>query len=96
MTEDDIECYATFETKGYPDELLLENCPDQPIPPDYYDLLNYDDDGDYDNNITGTPVDDVLLDNKGVEYAVIPNDEDIYNEIIIDDAGSLISSIDPL
>ena len=66
---------------------------DQPIPSNYYNFLN-DDDDDV-NNVPGTPVDNVLLDNKVVEDAVVPNYEDINDDIIIDDDDSLTSDIDP-
>ena len=33
---------------------------------------------------------------KYLEDAVVPNDEEIYGEIIIDDADSLTSAIEPL
>ena len=52
-----IERYDNFNTKGSPYELLFGDFYYQPIPPDYYDLLN-DDDDDI-NNTPGTPVDDV-------------------------------------
>ena len=70
----------------------------QPIPPDYYYSLNDDDDNDDDNGniIPGTPVDDVFLENEGVEDATVTKDEDIDNEKIVDDDDSLTSSIDPL
>ena len=93
MTEDVIGRYETFNTKGCPDELFLGYFNDQPIPSNYYNILN--DDDDYGNNITGTPVDNALLDNELVEDAVVPNDEDINYEIIIDDDDSLASDIDP-
>ena len=48
------------------------------------------------HNIDGTPVYNNLLENKGVKNSVIPNDEDINYEIIINDGDSLESSIDPL
>ena len=41
-----------------------------------------DDDG---SNIHVTPIDDVLLGKKGVEDVVIPNGEDIHDELIMDD-----------
>ena len=48
---------------------------DQPILSNYYNFLN-DDDGDDDvNNIPSTPVEYSLLDNKGVEYVAVRNDE---------------------
>ena len=65
----------------------------QPIPPNYYDLLNDDDDNG--NNITGPPFDNDVPDNKGLEYEVVPNDGDINNEIIIYEDDSLDSEIDP-
>ena len=36
------------------------------------------------------------MDNEGVENAVVPNDEDIENEIIMDYDDSITSAIDPL
>ena len=62
ITEDVIECYDNFNTKGNPDEPLVGKFHDQPIPPDYYDLLNDDDEDN--NNITGAPDDYVLPDKK--------------------------------
>ena len=67
---------------------------DQPISPNYYYFLN--DDNDNENYIPGTPVDDVITDNKGVEDSVVKNDEDTDNETIIYFAESLASAIDPL
>ena len=61
MTDGAIECYDTFITKGCLDELLFGDFHDQPIPPDYYDLLNDDDGDDDDNNIPGTPIDMTAL-----------------------------------
>ena len=61
MTEDVIEWYAIFNTKGCPNELIFGNFHDQAIPPKYYDFLN-DDDG-YDNNIPENTIDNVLPDN---------------------------------
>ena len=58
MTEDLIELYETFNTKLCLDELIFGNFNDQPIPSDYYNLLN--DDSDNGNNIPGTPVDGTL------------------------------------
>ena len=82
-----IESYYTFNTKICPDELILGNFNDQNIPSDYYDLLNDDDDNG--NNNPFTLVYDFLSDNEGVEYAVVPSDEEINNEIIFDDDDSL-------
>ena len=55
------------------------------------------------NNITGTPVDNVFQENEGVEDAVVKNvtnadanDEDIVYDAVINDSGSLTSDIDPL
>ena len=95
MTEYLIERYDTFNTKGCTDELIFGYLNDQPISSDYYNFLNYD---DYDgNNVPGTPVDNVLPDNKVLEDVVVPNDEDInYDMIIIDDDDSLASDINPL
>ena len=70
------------------------NVSDLPVAPDYYNLINNDDnDG---NNMTDNPVGNVLPDNEGFEYAVIPNNEAIGNDIIMDDDNSLASAIDPL
>ena len=44
----------------YIDALIFGNFIDQPIPPDYYNFLNDDDDDG--NNIPGTCIDDVLPD----------------------------------
>ena len=66
MTEYVIELYNTFNTKGYPEDLILIDFSDQPIPSTYSDITNdYDDDG--------TQINAALTDNKGVEDAVIPN-----------------------
>ena len=81
MTEDDIEQYDAFNTKGCPEDLIFGDFNDQPIPSTYYDLTN-----DYDND--GTQIDAYLTDNKGVEDAVVPNDEK-------KDEDSLASDIDP-
>ena len=81
MTEDYIEQYNTFNTKGFPEDLLFGDFNDQPIPSTYYDITNY-----YDND--GTQIDSDLTDNEGVEDAVVPNDEN-NNE------DSLSSDIDP-
>ena len=94
MTEDFIEYYDTFNTKGCPDELIFGNFSGKTIPCDYYNFLKYGN-GDG-NNIPGTLVDDALPNNKGVEDAVLPNDEDINDEIIIDDDDILASDIAPL
>ena len=87
------ERYDTFNTKGSPDEIIFGDFHDQPIPYDYYNILNDDDD---DNNFPGTPFEDALMENKGLEYAVIQNDEDINDEIIFDYDDSLTSDIDHL
>ena len=62
INEDVIEHYGNLKTKRCPDELLFGDFHDQPIPPDYYDLLNDDDENG--KNITGNTVDDVLTENK--------------------------------
>ena len=56
MTEDLIERYDTLNTKGYPDKLIFGNFNDQPIPSNYYNFLN--DDNEDGNNIYGNPIDD--------------------------------------
>ena len=81
MTEDFIERYDTFNTKGCPEDLISGDFNDKPTPPTYSDLTNdYDDDG--------TQIDAVLTDNKGVEDAVVLNYEN-NNE------DRLASEIDP-
>ena len=53
-----IEYYDTFNTKVCPYKLIFGDFNDQPIPSNYYDFLNdEDDDG---NNIPVTTVDDAL------------------------------------
>ena len=80
-TEDVIERYDTFNTKGCPEDLIFGDFNDQPIPSTYFDIKN-----DYDNY--GTQIDAALTDNNVVEEAVVPNDEN-NNEYI------LASDIDP-
>ena len=73
--------------------IFFGNFNDQPIPYKYYNFLN---DENVDGNIiTGTSVDYSLLDNEGEEYSVVPNNEYINYEIIIDDDESLDLYIDP-
>ena len=93
-TKDLIECYYLFNTKVCLDELIFGYFNDQPIPSNYYNFLNYDDDNG--NNIPSTPVGDAIPDNKRVEDAVVPNDEDIKDEIMINDYDSLASDIESL
>ena len=81
MTENVIERYDTFNTKGCPEDLIFGDFNNQPIPSTYSDLRN---NYDYD----GTQIDAALTYNKGVEDSVVPNDENN-----IDD--SLASDIDP-
>ena len=81
MTEDVIERYNTFNTKGCPEDLIFGDFNYQPIPSTYSDLTNYYDDD-------GTQIGAALTDNKGVEDAFVPNDEN-NNE------DSLASDIDP-
>ena len=75
MNKDVIEWYDTFNTKVCSYELTFGDFNDQSIPSDYYSFLSNDDEND--NNVPGTPVDDALPDNKGVEDVVLPNDKDI-------------------
>ena len=75
MTEDIIERYDTFNTKGCPDKIIFGDFNYQLIPSDYYNFLNdYNDNG---NNIPGTHVDDFLPENEVVDYTDVPNDEGI-------------------
>ena len=64
MTEGVIELYDTFNTKLCPDELIFGGFNEQPIPSDYYNFLN--DDNDNGNNIPKNPIDYTLSDNEGV------------------------------
>ena len=81
MTEYVTEQYDTFNTKGCPEDLIFGGFNDQHIPSTYYDLTN-----DYDDN--GTQIDASLTDNKVVEDAVVPNDEN-------NNDNSIASEIDP-
>ena len=67
MTEDIIEGYNTFNTKGFPEDLIFGDFNDKTIPPTYSDLTN-----DYDEY--GTQIDADLTENKGVEDTVVSND----------------------
>ena len=71
MTKDLIERYNKFNTKLCSDELIFGYFNDQPIPSNYYNFLN--DDNDDGNNIPGTPVDDLFPYNGVVEDSVVPN-----------------------
>ena len=66
---------------------------DQPIPYNYYNFLNDDDDDG--NNIPRNPVEYALPQNEGVKDAVVPNDEDINDDIIMDDNDSIVLGIAP-
>ena len=89
-----IEQYDTFNTKLCPDELIFGNFIEQPITPEYYNSLNYDNEDV--NNAPDTPVDYALPENEGVQDALMPNDEEINGEIIIiDDDDILASAIYP-
>ena len=96
MTENAIERYDKFNAEVCPFELFFGDFNDQPIPSNYYNLLNYDDEGDDGNNIHGNSVDDCLMENQVVEDAIVSDNEDINNEIIIDDDDILDSEIYPL
>ena len=90
-----IKIYDTFNNEVCPDELIVGDFNDKPIPSDCYNFLSND--NEYGNNVPGTPVDDALLYKEKVEDAVVPNYEDINDEIIIiDDDDRLASNIDPL
>ena len=81
MTEDVIERYDTFNTKGFTEDLIFGDFNDQHILFTYSDLTNDPEDD-------GTQIDADLTDNEGVEDAVVPNDEN-NNE------DSLDPDIDP-
>ena len=51
----------------------LANFNGHPIPSNYYNFLN--DDNDEGNNNTGTPIFNYLPENEVVEDSVVPNDE---------------------
>ena len=68
MTEDVIELYNTFNTKGCHEDLIFGNFNDQPIPSTYSDLTN-----DYDNDVT--QINAAITDNEEVEDTVVPNNE---------------------
>ena len=67
MTEDVIEWYENFNTKGCLEDLSSGKFNDQPILSTNSDLKN-------DFNKFGTPIDADLADNKEVEYAVVTNE----------------------
>ena len=75
MNKDVIGLYDTFNTKVFPNELIFGDFNYQPIPSNYYNLLNDDDEDG--NNVPSNTVEDDIPENKGVEYSVIPNNEDI-------------------
>ena len=56
MTEDVIEWYNNFNTKGCPEDLIFGDFPNQPIPPTYYDITHY-----YVDDVT--PIDASLAEN---------------------------------
>ena len=70
-----------FNTKSCPENLVFGYSNDQPIPSTNSDITNYY----YDY---GNQIDSALADNKGLEYAVVTNDENNYD-------NSLDSDIDP-
>ena len=81
MTEDVIERYDTFNTKGCLEDLIFGDFNDQPIPSTYSTITN-----DYDND--GTQIDDALKNNEVVEDTVVPNDKN-------NDEDSLDLDIEP-
>ena len=88
MTEDVIEKYKTFNTNGFPEDLIFGDFNNQPIPSTYSDLIN-------DYNDDGAPIDDSLADNELLENAVVPNDKDTNDKITTEDDDILASDIDP-
>ena len=87
ITEDIIERYDNFNTKGCPEDLDFGDFNNQPIPFTYSDLIDYYDDD-------GTPIYDTLAYNGGVEDAVVPNYEDTNDEITTYNDNSLTSEVD--
>ena len=67
MTEDIIQRYNNFNTKGFPEDLIFVYFNNQPTPSIYSDLIN-----DYDYDVT--PIDSALADNKWVEDSVVSDD----------------------
>ena len=59
MTDDVIEQYDTFNTKGFPEDLIFGDFNDQPIPSTYSDITNV-----YDKDSTQMYA--ALTDNEGV------------------------------
>ena len=59
MTEDVIERYDMFNTKGRPEDLIFGDFNDQTIPSTYSDLTNYYDDDD-------TQIEAAITDNGGL------------------------------
>ena len=66
MTDDFIERYDTFNTKGCPEDLVFGDFNDRPIPSTYSDLTN-----DYAED--GNQIEAALTDNEVVEDSVVPN-----------------------
>ena len=76
MTEDVIEKYETFNTRGCSEDLIFGGFNDHPIPSAYSDLTHdYDDDG--------TQIEAALMDNEGVVYAFVPNDKKTMTTALI-------------
>ena len=94
MKKDVIEKYDTFTSQGFPNELIFGYFNDQPIPSDYYNLRN--DNNEYGNNVPGTPVEYVLPNHEGLEYPVVPNFKINEEIIIMYDDDRLASDIDLL
>ena len=94
MNKDVFEWYDTFIIEECTYELKIRDFKDQPIPFEYYNFIN--DDNDNVKNIPSNYVGDALPDNELMEYAVVPNDEDINYEKIMDVGNSLALNIDPL
>ena len=61
MAKNAIELYDTFNTEGFPDEVIFGDFNYQPIPSNCYNFLNNDSDNG--NNIPGAPVDNTLPEN---------------------------------
>ena len=70
--------YTTRLTPNVVQKTFFGGFNDQPIPSTYSDLTN-----DYDDN--GTQIDAALTDNKGVEDAVVQNDENNNDDILASD-----------
>ena len=76
-----MEGFENFNTKALPEDHIFGDFNNQPIPSTCSDLTN-----DYDDY--GNPIKSALVENKWVEDAVVPNDENNYDDSLTSDIGS--------